>query len=362
VPPQVGLAAPREVRPVGGIEFAVVAGVADLHVESTIEAFDAALIEAQVADDVRSVEREFAMAFAERPEIYVFASTSSYALGMSRIFGYPARTADWIAENSVAFFEPPLGLIGVNWDAVGARRPVAAFRHELTHLLTLRACEPRCDLVPAWLNEGQGRLAEAYIPGADWRLLRVRYEAASMAMTDTLFPLTALVTQGAWNSLTGWAGYYKYQQAARVTELVREDIGGDAPIARLYERIRRGESVSRAYAALAGRPFDAFVAELPARIRSGTAAGAGIITIPATPEGPGASYLLYGLTPNATVEIAFAGEREPMSVQAKVSPFGAVFGSLLPGLPRGLYTITVSHGAATLAATVVKSTTTGGPY
>lgn len=357
-----GLAAPPDIRRVGGIEFARLGTVADLHVESAISVTDAALIEAQVADDIQAVEREFGMTFAGPPEIYVFGTTASYARGMSRIFGYPSRTADWIAENSVAFFEPPLGLIGVNWEAVGDRRPVAAFRHELTHLLTLRACAPRCDLVPAWLNEGQGRIAEAYLPGADWRLLRVRYEAASMAATGTLIPLSSLVTQHAWNSLTGWAGYYKYQQAARVTELLRADIGGDAPIARLYERIRRGESVSRAYAALTGRSFDDFVAELPDRILSDTDEGPGLITIPTAPDGPGASYLLYGLAPDSAVEVTITGERVEMSTRTEVSPFGSLFESLLPGLPRGVYAITVTAVGMVMTATVVKNASTGGPY
>jgi len=129
----------------------------------------------------------------------------------------------------VSFFEPSLRLIAVNWEAVRDRRPIAAIRHELTHLLTLDACAPRCDLVPAWLNEGQARLAEALVPGSDWRLVRVRYEAASMAQTGTLIPLNALVSQLAWNALTDWAGYFKYQEAARAVELLREDIGGDAP-------------------------------------------------------------------------------------------------------------------------------------
>jgi hypothetical protein len=312
-----------------------------------------------VAADIEAVEREFGMSFTKPPEIHVFATTESYGRGMTTVLGYPASTGKWIAENSVAFFEPPLGIIAVNWDAVGDRRPVAAFRHELTHLLTLKACEPRCDLVPAWLNEGQGRLAEAYVPGVEWRKLRVRYEAASMATTGTLFPLSALVTQNAWNSLTGWAGYYKYQQAARVTELLREDVG-DAPIARIYERIRRGESISTAYTSLTGRTFASFVEGLPKRMRDG-AAEPGIITLPVTPEGPGASYLIYGLTPSSTVDVTITGEVQ-LTDRIEVSPYGAVFERVVSGLPRGTYLITAVDGPTTLSATVVKTARHGTAY
>ena len=181
-----------------------------------------------------------------------------------------------------------------------------------------------------------------------------------MATTGTLFPLSALVTQSAWNSLSGWAGYYKYQQAARVTELLREDVGGEAPIARIYERIRRGESISTAYASLTGRTFRSFMDGLPERMRSG-ASEPGIVTVPVAPDGPGASYLLYGLTPSATVEVTISGEVN-MTDRAEVSPYGAVFATLVRGLPSGTYRITATEGATTVSATVVKTGTGRGPY
>src|SRR5438034_787897 len=220
---------PRVTREVAGIEFALVPGAADLRIETSLSRDDEAVVASAVASDIPAVEREFGRSFAGRPVVYVFASTPGYTDGFVRIFGYEKATATFVADNSVSFFEPSLRLIAVNWEAVRDRRPIAAIRHELTHLLTLDACAPRCDLVPAWLNEGQARLAEALVPGSDWRLVRVRYEAASMAQTGTLIPLNALVSQLAWNALADWAGYFKYQEAARAVELLREDIGGGAP-------------------------------------------------------------------------------------------------------------------------------------
>ena len=140
-------------------------------------------------------------------------------------------------------------------------------------------------------------MQEALVPGGDWRLLRVRYEAASMAATETLIPLNTLVSQLSWNALTDWAGYYKYQEAARATELLRADIGGETPIARLYDRLRRGENVAQAYSALTSRSFDDFVAGLGARMREGLPRGPAIVTVATAPEGAGASYLLYGFAP-----------------------------------------------------------------
>ena len=94
-----------------------------------------------------------------------------------------------------------------------------------------------------------------------------------MAVTDAVLPLNTLVSQLAWNALTDWAGYFKYQESARAVELLREDVGGSAPIARIYERLRRGQNLAQAYAALTDRSFEDFAAGLPGRMRAAVPAG-----------------------------------------------------------------------------------------
>ena len=324
---------PLPTRAIAGVDFALISGAADLRIETTVSRDEDEVVAATVAADIPAVEREFERSFAARPVIYVFASIESYTEGFVRIFGYSRTTATFVAENSVSFFEPSLRLIAVNWEAVRARRPVAAIRHELTHLLTLDACSPRCDLVPAWLNEGQARLAEALIPGGEWRLLRVRYEAASMATTGTVLPLNTLVSQLAWNALTDWAGYFKYQESARAVELLREDIGGSAPIARIYDRLRRGQNLAQAYASLTDRSFDDFVAGLPARMRAAVPAGHGLIAVEPT------SYLVYGFPPTSTITITVSGPRGSESSPMVISPFGSNFDGIAPTRMRGGYTV-----------------------
>ena len=323
----------------GGLSFEeLCAGEADLLLDPAIPDEDAAALEAQVRLDVVAVEEEFELPFEARPRIHDLATAPRYAAALRGLFGYSAATARWAADNSVAFFEPAARTIAVNWEAIAARRPIAAIRHELTHLLTLRACRPRCDLVPAWLNEGQAHLAEATIQPGGWRELRLRYEAASQAATGTLLPLAALETQESWNAVVGWAGYYKYQQAARVTELLRADVGGSAPIARLYERIRGGQSVAAAYAAMTGRSFAAFVDELPRRL--GDAAAPGIATTRGTPQGPGLSYVLYGFEPASEITVAIEGPGASTREAVRVSPQGAAFAWLDDTWPSGRYALT----------------------
>ncbi len=324
-------------------------GIAELRIDAALSRDDDEIVASTVAADIPAVEREFERSFKAHPVIYVFASIESYAEGFVRIFGYPRATATFVAENSVSFFEPSLRLIAVNWEAIRGRRPVAAIRHELTHLMTLDACSPRCDLVPAWLNEGQARLAEALVPGGEWRLLRVRYEAASMAVTGTVLPLNTLVSQLAWNALTDWAGYFKYQQSARAVELLREDVGGSAPIARIYERLRRGQNLAQAYAALTDRSFDDFVSSLPERMRAAVPAGQGLIVVAPT------SYLVYGFEPASTITITVSGPRGSESSPMVISPFGSNFDGIAPTRPRGGYTISAQTESGVFTVKIRKA-------
>jgi len=338
-------------REIGGMEFALMSGAADLRIDAVLSRDDDEVVAATVAGDFPAVEREFDRNFAARPVIYVFGSVESYAEGFVRIFGYPRATATFVAENSVSFFEPSLRLIAVNWEAVRSRPPVTSIRHELTHLLTLDACAPRCDLVPAWLNEGQARLAEALVPGAEWRLMRVRYEAASMAETGTVLPLNTLVSQFAWNALTDWAGYFKYQQSARAVELLREDIGGAAPIARLYERLRRGQNLAQAYSALTDKSFDDFVVGLPGRMRAAVPTGQGLVAVAPT------SYMVYGFPPASTITITISGPRGSESSPMVISPFGSNFDNIPATRVRGGYTISAQTESGVFTVKIRKEST-----
>jgi len=324
---------------------------ASVRAENGIEYSDLHALYDQVALDLAAVQREFGWTLRRQPTIDVFATTASYTTGLVNELGYSGATAAFVAENSVAFFEPDLRVILVNWEAVRDRRPIAAIRHELTHFVTLEACAPRCDLVPAWLNEGQARLAEATLPGGEWRLVRVRYEAASMVATKTLMPLSTLVSQGQWNAITSWGGYYKYQEAARATELLRLDIGGAQPMASLYERMRRGEDVARAYATLTGRPFDSFVGGLAARIAEGAPPGPAIVTTAGPQAGHGVGYLLYGFGPEEKITLRTVGRRSEETEDITVSPQGAHFSEIVDRYPPGTYVIAAMSGDTVVAST-----------
>jgi hypothetical protein len=347
------IAFPRCPTAPSGDVIALCPAGARVDVDAAIGERDAALIVAQIADDLVAVQAEFEWTLRGTARIDVYATNERYAEGLGRVFGYPPATAAVVAESSVAFFEPALARIAVSWSAVQGRRPIAAIRHELTHLVTLEACAPRCDLVPAWLNEGQARLAEASIPGADWRLMRIRYEAASMVATGMLLPLSSLWTQSQWNAIGDWAGYYKYQEAARATELLRADIGERA-VARLYARLRAGDDLARAYAALSGKSFSTYLATLSDRLAERIPPGPGIVVSTPGAEGRGPSYLLYAFPSEAKVSVRIRSRLFDQTREVTVSPQGASFDTIDDGYPPGTYTVTAASGGAVAAVTITK--------
>ena len=302
----------RQPLPEGRTLIALCPDGAMLWVDQSLSREDQAAIAVQVEKDLDAVQREFRWTLRTRAVIFVRAGREGYIDTLRDTFGYGSATAAFIADNSVAFFEPSLRTIAVNWEEVRDRRPIAAIRHELTHVVTLEACAPRCDLVPAWFNEGEARLEETTV-GAEWRLVRVRYEAASMLATDTLLPLTALWTQAQWNGYGDWMGYYKYQQAARAIELIKDDIGADA-IPKIYARMRAGEDVPRAYAALSGKSWASFTAGLATRIGDAVPVPRGITTVAPGADGTGVSYLLYGFPAEAKITLRLRSHAVPITI------------------------------------------------
>ncbi|HYK97699.1 MAG TPA: hypothetical protein VEU77_04845 [Candidatus Acidoferrales bacterium] len=349
-----GAEVPECRQPVAKVDQTLVALCPDgatLWVDRALSGDDRAAIAAQIGSDLAAVQTEFKWTLATRPVIYVRASRDGYVDTLERVFGYGAATAEYVADNSVAFFEPSLRIIAVNWAEVRDRRPIAAIRHELTHVVTLEACAPRCDLVPAWFNEGEARLMETTV-GAEWRLVRVRYEAESMLATDTLLPLTALWTQAQWNAYGDWLGYYKYQEAARAIELIKEDVGADA-IPRLYARLRAGDDLTRAYAVLSGKTWASFTSTLGARITSAVPSPRGIVTIAPGSDGTGISYLVYGFPAEAKISVHIRSHAVDETQDTAVSPQGALFGGIDDTYPQGTYTITAAIGGDTVAAVTV---------
>jgi len=171
-----------------------------------------------------------------------------------------------------------------------------------------------------------------------------------MVATKTLLPLSALVSQIQWNNITSWGGYYKYQEAARATELLRGDIGGAQPIGQLYDRIRRGDDVARGYATLTGLTFDSFVSGLASRFADAVPAGPAIVMTPGPQADHGLGYLLYGFGSEQKVTVRLVGKRIEEWEEVTVSPQGAQFSEIADRYPPGTYVLAVTSGETVIAS------------
>ena len=75
-----------------------------------------------------------------------------------------------------------------------------------------------------------------------------------------------------------------------------------------------------------------------------------------SPEGAGASYLLYGFAPSSTVSVTITSVHSTETWPLTVSPFGASFDGLGPERARGIYTISVQYQGQVLTVKLTKST------
>ena len=90
---------------------------ANVLVDNALAGPDLHVLYDQVVDDLAAVQHEFAWTLRRPPTIDVFATTASYRTGLVHELGYSGATAAFVAENSVAFFEPELRMILVNWES-----------------------------------------------------------------------------------------------------------------------------------------------------------------------------------------------------------------------------------------------------
>jgi hypothetical protein len=120
-------------------------------------------------------------------------------------------------------------------------------------------------------------------------------------------------------------------------------------MARLYERLRRGEDVARAYASLTGRTFDSFVSGLPSRFADVVPAGPAVVMTLGPQADHGLGYLLYGFGPEEKLTLRIVGRRSEETEDVTVSPQGAYFSEIVDRDPPGTYVIAVLSGETVVA-------------
>jgi hypothetical protein len=341
---------------VGGLTFNVTCTAkSDVYVHSSISGAPATVVARAVDPDVAHLEREFGREFKQRPLIYVFGSTQSYADGLNTIFHYdPADAQRTASRSDAAFpFDPGYAIV-INWERVRAYSPMTALRHELTHMMIQEIVGPATpSLVPTWLNEGLATLQEFTIPGSRWDATTHRYAAASMTSHNALFSLDDLTALERWRESNEDEAPYQYYASTQAVQFLFDDIGMSG-VVKLIDAVAAGTPFVDAFRSISGKPFEEFAAAYPTRVRALASAYPGVATAPDTARGPGLSIVVYGFAPSTVVTISVASGSVYGGVQGRTDRYGVEVSSLGSDWPSGTYTITARGGGRTATTTARK--------
>jgi len=315
-----------------------------VHVEGVLSDADVSRITDAVRRDVTATRQAFGVAFDRAPEVYVFASRGSFALGLQRGFAQRATDAAALAaaNGGVAFSDQ--GAIAINWENVRGDVSLSIVRHELTHLLAHQIVGADAE-VPAWFDEGLATLMEREVLTDAYR--DARADSATLAMLHrndaTLQELSSARDWTMKNAALAGAGY---TIAAAGVEVLRESIGLAGITALLHQA--RATGFAQAFGeATGGSPAD-FSLAFPARFAS-THGG---LHLAQEPSGDGVKWAIAGLAANAPAHVTIdgAGYHLAFDVTAdRDGTYSALFGWTAQ---PGAYTITVTSGVGSASANV----------
>jgi len=339
---------------VGGLSFTRSLSAAELYVETGISTTDAISLRTSVDGDISQVQADLASTFAIRPKVYVFTSTSSMAVGLQTIFGYPAATASTTAAAVAGLSLSLSNAVLVNWPAALQDRPQVTVRHELLHTLVYQLAGVS---VPAWLNEGLAT-AEEFTFGVKWTQVRQLALAISMAQVGTALSLADMTDQRTWNSRPQPLVSDQYALAYGAQYLLKRDFS-TAAIVRILELLRQGVSFSAAFQQATGQNYSGFAGTYIGRLAA-LNSSPGILTAADTPLGPGLYIVMNGFTPGTTVSVTIAGPGSATWSKTANSNGRVETYYLRSDIPAGTYTITAvgANGTASTVTTAVTNVAT----
>jgi hypothetical protein len=303
----------------------VPAAHADVFVEAAVTSADRVRIARAVDRDAEQVSSDYGRAFTRRPVVYVFATRTSFAIGLQRLFGARATDAGLLAAANGGVTLPRYGAVAINLENLSSDRDLAIVRHELTHALVHEIVGPDA-LLPSWVDEGLATLEE--------RTLRADDDATKdAAITLTLLAegradLTALASPTQWVTQNAALDGKAYTVAAEGARLLRERVTAEG-LRQILEETGRGTPFAAAYAQVGGEALADFERAFPARL----VAQRGVARITAMPSPEGVRWSAAGFAPATavTIEIEGTGYRVEYTVTTdRYGMYEAVFGGTAP--------------------------------
>ena len=324
----------------GHVFVAETGGRADIYVEASVDPVMQARLANAVDRDLGQVEVDYGRQFEERPAIYVFATRSTFALGLQQLFGVRTTDAGLLAAANGGVTLPRQGAIVINLQNVRSEGDLAIVRHELTHALIHQIVGADAS-VPAWLDEGLATLEER----GDASGNATRGAAVTMTMlAEGKISLDRLESGAQWAQQNAALSGEAYTVAAEAARLLRERISRDGLI-RAFEETGRGTTFAQAYATVAGESLGDFERAFPARLAALNASP----SISHEQVGDGVHWTVSGLKGRSTIEVTISGlnyEVTYAGVTDKYGMYSAAFGETAP---PGQYRVRVRGpgGAAT---------------
>lgn len=309
---------------------------ADVRVEASVPAADAAALTADVDRSVERVEALFGHVFDPRPRVLLFGGPASFATGAHELFGYSAETSTHVANTYGGIFDRPTLTIALNWAASTPERMSAAIEHELGHLM-IRELTGAGD-VPIWLDEGIATLIEEEAAnGEPWTADEV--VVGDAVASSGLVSLPDLASLADFHAGYARLGRPVYAYVAGEVRAMEQRIGWRG-VLELLHAIGTGARVDAVYQTASGESL----AELERRV---AATGA---VIGVTPGDGSVLWTVATGTPNSEMSVSITGEHGyEVSFTITTDWLGLYRGSFgLTALP-GTYTVRVAGTEASFS-------------
>jgi EAL domain-containing protein (putative c-di-GMP-specific phosphodiesterase class I) len=315
---------------------------ADLYVDASVAPSVRAALASAIERDMAKLERELGHTFNGRPAVYAFATRTSFAVGLQKIFGVRGPDAGLLAAANGGITLPRQGAIVINLQNVPNDKDYAIVRHELTHALVHEIVGLNASL-PAWFDEGLATVIE-------------RDGGATTGARGTAVALGILTagktTLGDLDQQTDWAQRnaeldgQAYSVAAEAVRHLELRVTHDG-LLRMLDAIGGGATFGAAYLAEAGESVADFTRAFPSRLAADSEA-----RIVQTARPDGVLWALAGFTPDSVVTVAIDGVGYHLEYEIRTDKYGMHQGSFGGTAPKGEYTIRASRSGTTASTTI----------
>ena len=323
---------------------------AEVYAETAVGLGATQAIVTQVDADVTQVQTDYKRTYAERPAIYMLATSPGFVRAVRQMGGLTKDPPSWAGGLCICS-DPHPSWVFVNWQVTADDAQQTTVRHELTHVMQHQIAPDT--LLPTWFDEGNARLEEFTIPGTKWWQAMQHYRVASLVALGSLWPLAEITDGAQWAARSDVDASYEYAEAAEVARVLRSDLGMDGELL-MFQLMAQGRTFNEAFTFVHGGlalSLGLFDVSLERRL-SDSAPNIG--TAQDSPLGPGLTFFVYGLPPNTPVSYSISGAQTSSVNSRTTDQYGFFYTFLGDAWSPGPYTMTAFWGSRSVSGTGTK--------